>query len=177
MSIACKITTEDGREIIVRDGKAADGVGIVNIYREVGAENIYITLEDYPIHPANEARYIKALLRSGSYLAVAEHDKQIVGYCRLERHLAPKRKHTAEIAMAVFKNYRNTGVGAALTKAGIEWAKGAGLHKLHLAVFATNRAAIALYDKLGFIVEGRRKDQIRIDGKFTDEILMGLILM
>jgi len=172
-----KITTSDGREIIIRDGKAADGAGIVNIYRSVGAENIYITLETYPIHPANESRYIKMLLRSGSYLAVAEHEKKIVGYCRLERHLASKRKHTAEIAMAILKDYRGISIGAALTKAGIAWAKDAGLHKLHLAVFSTNTAAIALYKKLGFVEEGLRKDQVCIDGQYADEILMGMIIM
>ncbi|TET34618.1 MAG: GNAT family N-acetyltransferase [Planctomycetota bacterium] len=176
MSGAAKLTTKDGRGIIIRDGKAADGVGIVNIYRTVGAEKIHITLEDYPFHEYTESRFIKALLKSGSYLAVAEHEKRIVGYCRLERHLAPKREHTAEIAMAILKDYRNIGIGTALTKAGIEWAKTTDLHKLHLSVFATNTAAIALYKKLAFVEEGRRKEQICIDGQYIDEILMGFYL-
>jgi RimJ/RimL family protein N-acetyltransferase len=176
MSRSVNITARDGREIIVRGGKSADGVGIVNIYRSVGAEKIHITLEDYPFHEFTESRFIKALLKAGSYLAVAEHEKRVVGYCRLERHLASKRDHTAEIAMAILKDYRNIGIGAALTQLGIDWAKTTDLHKLHLAVFATNIAAIALYKKLSFIEEGRRKEQICIDGQYIDEILMGFPL-
>jgi RimJ/RimL family protein N-acetyltransferase len=56
-------------------------------------------------------------------------------------------------------------------------ARGQGLHKLCLEVFAHNAAAIALYRKSGFTEEGRRVRQYRrADGEQWDSIMMGLLL-
>jgi ribosomal protein S18 acetylase RimI-like enzyme len=74
--------------------------------------------------------------------------------------------------MAVLREYRNTGIGSALTEASIGWAEETGLHKLCLSVFSSNTSAIALYKKFGFVEEGRRREQICIDGKYVNEILM-----
>jgi RimJ/RimL family protein N-acetyltransferase len=68
-------------------------------------------------------------------------------------------------------------VGSALVQAAVDWARGRGLHKLCLEVFAHNAAAIALYGKSGFIEEGRRVKQYRrADGQLWDSIVMGLAL-
>lgn len=59
----------------------------------------------------------------------------------------------------------------------IEWAREQGLHKLVLAVFAHNTAAIALYRKFGFVEERRRiKQYRRASGELWDLIEMGLLL-
>ncbi len=59
----------------------------------------------------------------------------------------------------------------------IEWAREQGLHKLSLGVFAHNAAAIGLYRKFGFVVEGRRVKQYRREsGELWDAIDMGLLL-
>jgi RimJ/RimL family protein N-acetyltransferase len=59
----------------------------------------------------------------------------------------------------------------------IDWARGHGLHKLCLEVFAQNAAAIALYRKCGFAEEGRRVRQYRrASGDLWDTIMMGLPL-
>ena len=41
---------------------------------------------------------------------------------------------------------------------------------------ARNHRAIALYDRVGFVHEGRRVDCLLIDGKFLDELYMAMIL-
>jgi len=70
-----------------------------------------------------------------------------------------------------------TVVGSALLRAAIAWARGAGLHKLCLEVFAHNEAGIALYRKAGFVEEGRRTGQYRrASGELWDAIVMGLAL-
>jgi ribosomal-protein-alanine N-acetyltransferase len=57
------------------------------------------------------------------------------------------------------------------------WARGAGLHKLCLEVFAHNQAAIGLYRACGFAEEGRRAGQYRrASGELWDAIIMGLAL-
>ena len=92
-------------------------------------------------------------------------------------HVEPSRHGFGEIGMAVAREWRGRGVGSALLAAAIEWARGHGLHKLCLSVFAHNTAAIALYNKHGFVDEGRRVNQYRrASGELWDTIEMGLLL-
>src|SRR3984885_1502865 len=92
---------------------------------------------------------------SGSVVAVA--GDQVVGLL----HVAASRHGFGEIGMAVDRDWRGRGVGSALLQAAIDWARGAGLHKLCLEVFPHNAAGIALYRRAGFAQAGRRVAQYR----------------
>jgi hypothetical protein len=51
-----------------------------------------------------------------------------------------------------------------------------GLRRIGLNVMAHNHRAIALYERAGFVCEGRRVACLLIDGKFLDELYMAMIL-
>jgi RimJ/RimL family protein N-acetyltransferase len=79
--------------------------------------------------------------------------------------------------MVVARDWRGRGVGSALVAASIDWAREHELHKLSLSVFPHNEAAIALYRKFEFEIEGQRRKQIRrANGELWDLIDMGLLL-
>lgn len=63
--------------------------------------------------------------------------------------------------IAVFPQYRGMGIGEALTRALIEYARTASLVFLTLEVRAGNESAVCLYHKLGLQEEGRRKNFYR----------------
>lgn len=48
------------------------------------------------------------------------------------------------------------------------------LRKITLAVFSNNTKAMSLYDKLGFVVEGRMRNHIFKQGAYHDKIWMSL---
>jgi RimJ/RimL family protein N-acetyltransferase len=50
-----------------------------------------------------------------------------------------------------------------------------GLHRVGLTVFSYNERAIRAYEKAGFRVEGRLRDAIMRDGRFHDEVQMGML--
>lgn len=50
-----------------------------------------------------------------------------------------------------------------------------GLHRLGLSCYASNARGLALYARLGFRIEGRRRDAVCIDGEWIDEIVLGLL--
>ena len=107
----------------------------------------------------------------GSVVAVA--GGQIIGML----HVQASHHGFGELGMLVHRDWRGRGVGSALVQAAIDWARGHGLHKLCLEVFAQNAAAIALYRKCGFAEEGRRARQYRrASGELWDTIMMGLLL-
>ena len=58
--------------------------------------------------------------------------------------------------MSISKNYRGIGIGKALLKALLDWAKENPLiEKVSLGVLSTNQRAISLYKQMGFLEEGR----------------------
>ena len=108
-------------------------------------------------------------------------DGTIVALARTELigslHVEQSRFGFGELGMAVAREWRRRGVGAALLAAAIDWAHEQGLHKLSLSVFPHNTAAIALYRKFGFVEEGRRVKQYRrASGELWDTVDMGLLL-
>lgn len=50
-----------------------------------------------------------------------------------------------------------------------------GLHRVGLSVFSYNLRAIRAYEKAGFRVEGRLREAIQRDGRYWDEIQMGIL--
>lgn len=49
------------------------------------------------------------------------------------------------------------------------------LHRVMLWVADGNAAAIRVYEKVGFVEEGRARDTFRHDGRWHDMVLMGLL--
>jgi ribosomal-protein-alanine N-acetyltransferase len=75
--------------------------------------------------------------------------------------------------IAVSRHHQGRGIGAVLLAALVERAREAGASQLHLEVRADNAAALALYARHGFAVDGRRRDYY---GRGRDAVLMTLRL-
>jgi RimJ/RimL family protein N-acetyltransferase len=68
-------------------------------------------------------------------------------------------------------------VARALLEAMLAWAHAGGVvRKVNLRVRADNVRAIALYERLGFVREGRLTRDLLVDGEFHDTLLMGLAI-
>ena len=52
---------------------------------------------------------------------------------------------------------------------------GLNLHRVHLSCYANNDRGLRLYARLGFVTEGRRREQVFVDGCYVDELVMGLL--
>jgi RimJ/RimL family protein N-acetyltransferase len=50
-----------------------------------------------------------------------------------------------------------------------------GLHRITLGVFADHAAAIRIYERLGFKVEGTLREELFRDGRFHDKLVMGVL--
>ncbi len=85
--------------------------------------------------------------------AVDEESGQLAGY--LGCHLVVDEGYIANVAVS--PTFRRSGIGSALVCALIERAKERGASFLTLEVRVSNRAAIGLYEKLGFQSVGVRR--------------------
>ncbi len=156
-------------QFTVRPAAAGDARAMAELFAAVAAERTGIATE--PPVDIDERAAQFARTAAGSLVAVA--GGQIVGLL----HVEASRHGFGELGMLVGRDWRGRGVGSALVQAAISRARGQGLHKLCLEVFARNTAAIALYRKSGFVEEGRRTRQYRrASGELWDSIIMGLAL-
>jgi len=74
------------------------------------------------------------------------------------------------------KNYWGKGYGTDATRALLRYAfEEANLHRLELQVFAFNTRAIRMYEKVGFRIEGTRKQALFREGAWRDEHIMAIL--
>ena len=88
---------------------------------------------------------------------VAEHEGQVLGYVGSQTVLG----ETDMMNIATHPDFRKQGIGTALIRALIDALSAAGSHSLMLEVRASNNPAISVYEKMGFIQVGIRKNYYR----------------
>ena len=83
----------------------------------------------------------------------------------------------ADLGVVVIVGHRRRGVGSALVETAVATARSLGVHKVTLSVWPHNDAARALFERHGFVVEGRLARHVRRrDGDLWDLVVMGLVL-
>lgn len=105
---------------------------------------------------------------------VAERDGAVVGSAGLHpAGLALRRRHVAFLGISVATEHQGTGVGRALMQGLVDYADGwAQLLRIELTVFADNARAIALYERMGFVHEGRARAYALRNGRYEDVLYM-----
>jgi RimJ/RimL family protein N-acetyltransferase len=107
-----------------------------------------------------------------SLLAVKEG--KVVGCGTLVRDPHSWSPHVGELRMVVSTDVRGQGVGRALSQETFLLALGAGLEKLSVQMTVDQRAAIALFESLGFRAEALFREHVRdVDGKRHDIVVLG----
>lgn len=103
---------------------------------------------------------------------VALLDKRIVGSADIF-HYKGRRRHAGDVGMAVHDDFQRRGIGSALMAALIDVADNwLDLKRLELTVYADNGAAIRLYQKFGFEVEGTLRGYAFRAGQYADSLYM-----
>lgn len=109
----------------------------------------------------------------GSHSLVAELDGRVVGTLEVGFEARPRRNHAGSIGMAVHDDARSRGVGTALMAAVVDLSdRWLNLRRLELTVYVDNVAAIYLYRKFGFEIEGTARDYAFRDGAYIDAHFM-----
>jgi ribosomal protein S18 acetylase RimI-like enzyme len=107
---------------------------------------------------------------------VALVDGKLIGWCDIAPDdTRPVFKHIGVLGMAIIAGYRGKGIGKALINTALKKAKSIGLTRIELTVREGNLPALALYKKIGFEIEGVKRNAIRIDDKFEDITSMALL--
>ncbi|MCC8136887.1 MAG: ribosomal protein S18-alanine N-acetyltransferase [Clostridiales bacterium] len=106
--------------------------------------------------PWTEAGFRSALEQGNSlYLTARAEDKEkIVGYCGFQQAM-----DEAELLnVAVRGDARGNGIGYRMLRRLLQLGRERGVRRFVLEVRKSNAAALRLYEKLGFVIEGERKN-------------------
>lgn len=111
---------------------------------------------------------------NGRWLLVAVDDSdRVLAQATLQRHPQVRRAHAGWLALMVDQDVRGRGIGHALMTHLLALAdQWLGLRRLELEVNADNTAAVALYQRLGFAVEGTLRGYALRDGRLIDVLAM-----
>jgi putative acetyltransferase len=159
-----------GHPIIIRRAEPGDAEAIHSTF--CGPRAIAGTLQ-IPYASVEMWRKRLAEFPPDDHLLVATIAGEVVGNLGLHAPKSARRRHVGEIGMAVRDDRQRHGVGSALMTAAIELAdRWLNLQRLELSVYTDNLAAMALYRKFGFAIEGTCHAYAFRDGKYVDAYLM-----
>lgn len=135
-------TLADGGVLVIRDMSPEDAKDAALLERETFSV------------PWSEAAFREETGRTDRLFATAYLDGVFAGYCGVIAVCGE-----GDITnVAVKESFRHRGVARHMLTAVLAWGKQAGLREFTLEVRKSNRAAIALYESLGFAPEGVRKN-------------------
>lgn len=102
-------------------------------------------------------------------------DGRLIGNVTLDSLDAKNRSAVLGIVIGE-KEYWGRGFGTDATRLMVQYAFAElNLHRVELHVFSFNERAIRAYVKAGFREEGRRREAIFRDGRYWDDVIMGIL--
>jgi phosphinothricin acetyltransferase len=104
---------------------------------------------------------------------VAVEDGEVVGWAALSPTSSREcYAGVVEHSVYVAESVRGRGVGRALMEALIAGADAAGLWTIQTSIFPENGASVALHERVGFRVVGRRYRIAKLNGVWRDTLLL-----
>ncbi len=133
----------------------------------------------YPLSHAQERAFIEhvsaADYREANFGVETLAEGKLIGGVSLGSSSPENRSAVLGIALGD-KTYWDGGYGTdtmrTICRFGFEMMN---LHRIELEVYAANERAVHVYEKVGFVAEGRRRDASYKFGRYEDVLIMGLL--
>lgn len=111
---------------------------------------------------------------SCGFCVTGRDDDALIGHAALYGATLPHL--CATFAIVIGPGYQDRGLGTEATRVVVDFGFAElGLHRIELGVFAFNPRAVATYEKVGFVMEGVRRQAIYRSGAWHDHVTMGIL--
>ena len=141
----------------------------------IWAEGIATGNATFETEPLSWAAFDTTRRQEGRF--VAEHEGTVLGWAALSPVSSrPCYAGVAENSVYVASAARGRGVGTALMDALTAAAAAAGIWTIQTSVFPENAASIALHERAGFRIVGRRERIAELGGVWRDTLFLELRL-
>jgi RimJ/RimL family protein N-acetyltransferase len=151
-SAAPRATLRNGRDVLIRPLAEQDRAALLAFGQQLLQDDL-LYLEDDFQSPEIIARLVNAHEAENWRQIVAEADGSIIGYSAVRR-LVGWSSHVADILLLVSPEWRRAGVGVVLAQAIFGAARELGVNKVIVEVLDEQHSGRAIFERLGFRVEG-----------------------
>lgn len=137
--------------------------------------SLYLT-SIIPINEHMQEEWFQRICLDGSkmYLAIENQKREFIGIVRCDEW--DKINRSIRIGLDIVSKFRRQGYAMEAYNLLLNFLfHHLGLNRVWLLVVDYNKAAIELYEKLGFKIEGRQKEAIFRNNQFNDYIMMSLL--
>lgn len=165
-------------ELLIRQARPDDAEAVVNILNPIIEAGIYTAL-DTPFSVEAERQFIANFPRRGIFhVAVRLPEGRIVGFQDVEPFASYTHAfdHVGVVGTFVDLACRRHGIGRLLFQATFEAALDNGYEKLFTFIRADNLGALNCYLRHGFRIVGTAHKQLKINGRYVDEIVVEKLL-
>ena len=164
--------------MIIRKLEKEDGELLLKLMLELDTETSFMLYEpgERKSTVAHVSNKIGALNGSGGIVFGVEQNVDLVGFVSAQRGSARGINHSAYIVMGVLRSVSRKGMGSTLLRKIDEWALDNKITKLELTVMVHNERAFELYKRMGYEVEGTKRNSVTINDKTYDEYYMSKVL-
>ena len=163
----------DAGEIEFRLMRRADESAVLDFAKKLPTHDLLFLPRNIS-EPKVLSAWINEIERGAITSVLGLKEGRVVGCGTVVRDPHSWSPHVGELRMVVSTDVRGQGVGRALSQETFLLALGAGLEKLSVQMTVDQRAAIALFESLGFKAEALLRDHVRdLDGKKHDIVVLG----
>lgn len=149
--------------------------GYRKILDDVAKERKFLSFFEAPSYAMTQ-EFVEHNIQHGWPHLLGLVNNTIVAWCDISSLDRPIFEHVGTLGVGVLKEYRHLGIGSKLIKEAINAAMLKGLTRIELTVRESNCNAITLYKSLGFEVEGRHVNAVRVDGIYDHHISMAKLI-
>src|SRR5262245_59443578 len=162
-----------------RPAGPGDAAGLLALKKDLDRETSFMLLEpgERSEDNADVAAYLSSMAgTANSVVIVAEAAGRLVGYAEARGGAFRRNRITAHVVIGVLVAAGGRGIGSGLLRELALWAPAHGIRRLELTVMAHNHRARRLYERMGFSVEGRRRECLLVHSQLVDELYMAKLL-
>lgn len=161
--------------IVIREAEIDDAEEMISYLNIVGGEsdNLMHGPDGFKAPLEAVKRRIQASHDAdNSIILIALEGEKIIARAELAGYPGAKLHHNARFSISVRKDYWNKKIGTKLMTEIIECARKMNLCNIELEVVVDNKAAIALYHKMGFSDVGVYRNYWFANNVYSDAIVM-----
>ncbi|MER0122954.1 N-acetyltransferase family protein [Streptococcus sp. ZJ93] len=169
------------KEIFFEEAEGSHAAAFIDFMNQVAKETDFLVMDEtgFQFTPDELAVIFEKSLGSLNQLhLLALCGAEVIGAVTVRASNQYRISHIGNVFIAVRKDYWGHGIGRILVEEVVEWARTYEIIKrLELTVQVRNERAVALYQALGFEIEGTQKKGARTDeGEWLDLYYMGKLI-
>lgn len=163
----------DSTKVTLRPARPDDAAAIIAAVRSSSEERSYVLMEIYGMDAAAQRKFLEERDPAHNLTLVATVDGAVIGLLAL---LDSCRFCATEPCLAagihLVRDWRGRGIGSALLRYGLRWAKEHGYRRIEADIFTANNRSLRLFEKAGFREEASRSRRVQVGAQQINEVIL-----